>query len=260
MITSSCWSRLRGATGCDFGSDGVALALFVARLDDGIASGLSRCAESTRVAPRRQLIRRRPRPAGCADNSFCKPPQFRLVRERIAAPGSKADRAISESREGFRTRQQKLRVASIVTCPAATVHNGGASRARVMNSSSFRSFLSCAILLCVSTILSPLISRAESIPQTIDNANRWRLRGSVHPSARAEFDRGAVDGSLAMEGMKLVFQFTPEQQISLDTLLRQQLDPSSPNYHRWLTREQYADRFGVSPGDLTRAANWLRQL
>ena len=128
-----------------------------------------------------------------------------------------------------------------------------------MNSSSFRSFLSCTILLCVSTIFSPLIARAAPIPQTIDNANRWRLRGSIHPSARAEFDGGAVDGALAMEGMKLVFQLTPEQQFSLDTLLRQQLNPSSPNYHRWLTHEQYADRFGLGPGDVSRVADWLRQ-
>ena len=42
-------------------------------------------------------------------------------------------------------------------------------------------------------------------------------------------------------------------------LLRQQLDPSSPNYHKWLSPEQYAERFGVSPSDMSRAAAWLRQ-
>jgi subtilase family serine protease len=59
--------------------------------------------------------------------------------------------------------------------------------------------------------------------------------------------------------MRLVFQPTPEQQSSLNMLLRQQLDPSSPNYHKWLTPEQYAERFGVSPGDISRVANWLRR-
>ena len=79
------------------------------------------------------------------------------------------------------------------------------------------------------------------------------------PRARAEFDRGAVDGSLQMEGMRLVFQPTPEQECSLDILLQQQLDPSSPNYNNWLTPEQYADRFGLSPGDINRVADWLRR-
>jgi len=53
-----------------------------------------------------------------------------------------------------------------------------------------------------------------------------------------------------MQGMKLVFRLTPAQQSSLDTLLRQQLDPASANYHRWLTPEQYADRFGLSVTEL----------
>src|SRR5271157_3700902 len=120
-----------------------------------------------------------------------------------------------------------------------------------------------ALLLCLTlagiSIFSPVAARAERIPQTIDNTNLWRMRGNIHPHARAEFDRGAVDGSLPMEGMKLVFQLTPGQQSSLDALLLQQLDPSSPNYHKWLTPEQYADRFGVSPSDISRVANWLRQ-
>ena len=62
-----------------------------------------------------------------------------------------------------------------------------------------------------------------------------------------------------MEGMKLVFRLTPEQQSRLDTLLKQQLDPSSQNFHKWLTPEEYAIQFGISVGDMTRVANWLHQ-
>lgn len=111
----------------------------------------------------------------------------------------------------------------------------------------------------LASLLTPVAVRAERLPPTIDNTNLWRLRGSVPLRARAEFDRGTVDGALQMEGMRLVFQPTPEQQSSLNILLRQQLDPSSPNYHKWLTPEQYAERFGVGPGDISRVANWLRR-
>src|SRR5271165_750906 len=120
-------------------------------------------------------------------------------------------------------------------------------------------FVLLLYLILAGLIVLPVSARAERISQTIDNANLWRLRGSIHPHARAEFDRGVVDGSLPLEGMKLVFQLTPAQRSSLDTLLRQQLDPSSPNYHRWLTPEQYGERFGVSASDMSRAAGWLRQ-
>jgi len=122
-----------------------------------------------------------------------------------------------------------------------------------------RSFSSLFLLPCLWMLCLPIPAGAERIPATIDNANLWRLPGSVSPRARPELDRGAVDSSMPMEGIKLVFQPTPEQQNSLDTLLRQQLDPSSPNYHKWLSPEQFAERFGVSPGDISRAANWLRQ-
>ncbi len=115
------------------------------------------------------------------------------------------------------------------------------------------------LVLLVLTGLLPVAARAQRIMQKIDNTDTWRLRGNVHPQARPELDRGPVDGAMAMEGMKLVFQLTPAQQSSLDMLLKQQLDPSSANYHKWLTPEEYADRFGVTASDVVRAANWLRQ-
>jgi subtilase family serine protease len=121
-----------------------------------------------------------------------------------------------------------------------------------------RRFASVLVLLFAG-IVAPGLAQAQRIPQPIDNSNVWRLRGNVHRQARAEFDRGAVEGSLAMEGMQLVFQRTPEQESALETLLSQQLDPAAPNYHKWLTPEQYAERFGISAEDMARAAAWLRQ-
>ena len=35
-------------------------------------------------------------------------------------------------------------------------------------------------------------------------------------------------------------------------------DPSSANYHKWLSPEQYADQFGVSPNDINRITAWLQ--
>ncbi len=117
-----------------------------------------------------------------------------------------------------------------------------------------------ALILAVSACLGLFPSAyADRIPQAIDTATISRMRGSVSPLARREFDRGKVNAALTMQGMKLVFKPTPAQQGDLDTLLLQQQDPTSANYHRWLTPEQYADRFGLSPADIQRAAQWLRQ-
>ena len=57
----------------------------------------------------------------------------------------------------------------------------------------------------------------------------------------------------------LVLKPSASQQAALDQLLAQQQDPSSPNYHRWLTPEQFADRFGVSRADIDKTIAWLGQ-
>ncbi len=108
-------------------------------------------------------------------------------------------------------------------------------------------------------LFSPARAFAERIPQTIDNATLWRMRGSVSPLARPEFNRGKVYASLPMRGMRLAFRPTRAQQNTLDILLQQQQDRASANYHKWLTPEQYADRFGLNLPDIQRAARWLRQ-
>src|SRR5437588_4667532 len=57
--------------------------------------------------------------------------------------------------------------------------------------------------------------------------------------------------------MSLVLKPSDSQQADLDRLLIVQQDPTSSNYHRWLTPEEYADRFGVSADDLNKITAWL---
>ncbi|HEY1759536.1 MAG TPA: protease pro-enzyme activation domain-containing protein [Bryobacteraceae bacterium] len=80
----------------------------------------------------------------------------------------------------------------------------------------------------------------------------------VHPLAQPRYDQGPVEGSLHLGYIQMMFQQTPAQQAGLDRLLASQRDPSSPDYHKWLTPEQYADRFGLSTDDLARVTAWLK--
>ena len=115
-----------------------------------------------------------------------------------------------------------------------------------------------SLLIVVGTVSFAQTKSTSRISQAIDNGRLSLLKGNVSPMARPEFDRGKVDPNLKMEGMKLVFSPAPGQQAALDTLLAQQQDRSSPNYHRWLTPEQFADRFGLNRSDLDTAASWLQ--
>jgi uncharacterized protein (TIGR03437 family) len=89
-------------------------------------------------------------------------------------------------------------------------------------------------------------------------SRRYRgFAGHTPPRARPEFDRGAVAGSFALPAITLHLKRSDAQQASLDQLLAGRQDPASPNYHKWLTPEQYAGRFGVSSTDIDQIKAWL---
>src|SRR5215510_1342505 len=88
----------------------------------------------------------------------------------------------------------------------------------------------------------------------------FAVRGRhIHRLAQARFDRGPVGDLFQMNYVMMMFKPTPEQQDALNALLNEQQDPSSPNYHRWLTPEEFGDRFGLNPSDVNRAITWLRE-
>ena len=108
----------------------------------------------------------------------------------------------------------------------------------------------CLILLATATAL-PGQDRMKS---RIDPSRRAILKGSRNPRALAQFDRGPVDPSMKLSYATLHFKPAP----SIEMFLSEQQSPSSANYHRWLTPEQFADHFGLSKNDVTQAADWLK--
>jgi subtilase family serine protease len=98
----------------------------------------------------------------------------------------------------------------------------------------------------------------DRIVHGIDNGQIATVKGNVHPQARAEFDQGPADSALRLQGLTILFKPTAAQQASVDSLLSAQQDRSSPNYHRWLTPEQFASLSGISQNDLNRIVSWLQ--
>jgi subtilase family serine protease len=100
-------------------------------------------------------------------------------------------------------------------------------------------------------------SAQPRITQAVDESKLTVLRGNTHPLARSEFDRGPAPASLPMENMLLVLKRSPQQEAALDKLMTEQLDRSSPNFHRWLTPEQFGQQFGPSDQDIQTITSWL---
>ncbi len=95
------------------------------------------------------------------------------------------------------------------------------------------------------------------IPGAISNSSLVPLRGNVSPLAASAQDLGPAAANTHLPWMTLSFQMTQSQQDALSQLLLQQQEPGSPMYHRWLTPEQFAARFGLSPHDSAAVASWL---
>ncbi len=87
--------------------------------------------------------------------------------------------------------------------------------------------------------------------------NLVTLRGNVHPLARPEFDQGVAPDDLPMERMLLVLQRGADQEAALRQLLDDQQVKSSPQFHQWLTPEQFGQQFGPADSDLQAVTDWL---
>ena len=114
-------------------------------------------------------------------------------------------------------------------------------------------------LLVVTSLVSSIAEAAshDRILHKIEKTSSFAVRGNVHPMAQAANDRGSVGRLFRMERMTMTFKPTDPQEADLNTLLKQQQDPASPNYHKWITPEEFADRFGISANDLTQIVDWL---
>jgi subtilase family serine protease len=95
------------------------------------------------------------------------------------------------------------------------------------------------------------------ITQPVDELQRIVLKGNTHPLARREFDRGAAPASQPMRRMILVLQRSAGQESALRALLDAQQVKASPQYHQWLTPEQFGRSFGIADSDVETVKAWL---
>src|SRR5712664_3478072 len=123
-----------------------------------------------------------------------------------------------------------------------------------------------SIVVLAALVLSPSVSaQVESglharprITQGIDETNRVALAGNTRPEARAANDRGAVAKDFAMEHMLLQLKRYPEQEVAVQQFLDELHTEGSPNFHEWLTAQEFGERFGLAKPDLDAVADWLK--
>jgi subtilase family serine protease len=78
-----------------------------------------------------------------------------------------------------------------------------------------------------------------------------------HPDEAAEIAGAAAvspSQTLAMH-----FTMALRNRGELERLIADQQDPASPEYHRWLTPDEFTNRFGPTDADVARVTDWLKK-
>ena len=113
----------------------------------------------------------------------------------------------------------------------------------------------CALATTVMAAQTP----ASRIRTEVSNSFTSQLKGSQHPLAQAQYDAGRVPSDMKLSGIGIAFNRSAQQQADLESLIAAQQNPASPQYHQWLTPEQYAARFGMAQADIDKVETWLQQ-
>src|SRR6266478_3317712 len=119
------------------------------------------------------------------------------------------------------------------------------------------------VILAALIAQSPLKAQVESglysrprVTQSINEMDRVALHGNTRPEVRLANDRGPVANDFAMEHMLLQLRRSPEQELALQQFIDELHTKGSPNFHHWLTAQEFGDRFGVAKPDLGVITGW----
>lgn len=107
----------------------------------------------------------------------------------------------------------------------------------------------CLVICAITVALSVIAGFARADAQTVP------LRGTVSPQALNLPTYGDLP---ATQTLPLQIWFKSPNQEQLNALLASQQDSRSPQYHKWLTPQEYASRFGVTQPEFDQVSNWLR--
>jgi subtilase family serine protease len=108
------------------------------------------------------------------------------------------------------------------------------------------------------SVKTPVEGLVQTRIQAEINTNEPRLlKGSLHPLAQSRFDAGRMPGNTALQGITIFFNRSGAQETALQALLKAQQDPNSPQFHQWVTPEEFGAQFGMPDADVAKVEGWL---
>lgn len=96
------------------------------------------------------------------------------------------------------------------------------------------------------------------VTSDVNDGARVALHGSVTGAVQPKFDVGVAEAQLPLTHVRLLLQRSTSQEAALEKYMAQELDPHSPNYHKWLTPAQFGKLYGPADSDVAAVTGWLQ--
>ncbi|WP_233590165.1 S53 family peptidase [Dyella dinghuensis] len=107
------------------------------------------------------------------------------------------------------------------------------------------------------TPLSVSTPEAPRVTQTITNANVVTIQ-KTHPAFVAQATSSApLADTATMNHLQLVLKPSASRTAAMESLISNQHNPTSAQFHQWLTPQQFGDSFGVVDSDIAAVTSWL---
>jgi subtilase family serine protease len=84
------------------------------------------------------------------------------------------------------------------------------------------------------------------------------LTGNTRPEANSKNDLGPVEDDFRLDHMILQLKRPAAAEQALQEQIGKQQDPSSPDYHHWMTAAEFGAAYGAAPADREKVVAWLQ--
>lgn len=122
----------------------------------------------------------------------------------------------------------------------------------------WRDLVSSILFAGLSCTAAQVLAAAEPmITQRLDPGLTVALSGNTRPEANAGNDRGRVNDNKVFEHMQLQLHRSARSEAALKRFIASLHDVNSPNYHQWLSAQQFGATYGAAASDLAAIQSWL---
>jgi hypothetical protein len=95
------------------------------------------------------------------------------------------------------------------------------------------------------------------VTSPVSDADLVTLRGNTHRLAQIRFDQGLAAADRPLERLLLVLRRSAAQDLALAAFNERQSDPRSPDYHHWLSPDEFGRLYGPADADIGAVTAWL---